>query len=83
MSPSNYFPYGTFPKLPREKSILLVKFLARVSGPIISRADVMTERKEIKTIILKFIRLKVVNFYFIVIYYVNKFKFSYIFIIIY
>ena len=64
MSPSNYFPYGTFPKLPREKSILLVKFLARVSGPIISRADVMTERKEIKTIILKFIRLKVVNFYF-------------------
>jgi hypothetical protein len=57
--------------------------LARVSGPIISRADVMTERKEIKTIILKFIRLKVVNFYFIVIYYVNKFKFSYIFIIIY
>ena len=83
MSPSNYFPYGTFPKLPREKSILLVKFLARVSGPIISRADVMTERKEIKTIILKFIRLKVVNFYFIVIYYVNKFKFYYIFIIIY
>ena len=83
MSPSNYFPYGIFPKLPREKSILLVKFLARVSGPIISRADVMTERKEIKTIILKFIRLKVVNFYFIVIYYVKKFKFSYIFIIIY